>query len=272
MLRDLEIDLPDVVAEVTAAFNRYEKALVTNDVAVLDDTFRVDPRTIRYGGARFSRSRRDRGVPRGAFAGRPRPHDFANGDHHVWPRLRRGLDAVPSRHRARDGRPADADLGAVCRRLARGRRPCQRRRRERGLEKIIRRNDNDDRPAHCRHLAAQEHGRPRRRRHRAGAALRAAGDGARGVPGRRPHDGRAVRRAGELPPASRGSSCLTPATTASTARLSTRVDASSDGSRVGGDQVRHVSFKDGLMVLAPPRRLYAGVMQHQELVWERIAD
>jgi Lipocalin-like domain len=55
------------------------------------------------------------------------------------------------------------------------------------------------------------------------------------------------------------------------ATLSTRVDASSDGSRIGGDQVRHVSFKDGLMVLAPPRRLYAGVMQHQELAWERIA-
>ena len=46
-----EIDLPEVLAEVTAAFNRYEKALTTNDVAVLDDTFRVDPRTIRYGGA-----------------------------------------------------------------------------------------------------------------------------------------------------------------------------------------------------------------------------
>jgi len=49
MVQDSEIDLPDVVAEVTAAFNRYEKALVTNDVAVLDETFRVDPRTIRYG-------------------------------------------------------------------------------------------------------------------------------------------------------------------------------------------------------------------------------
>ena len=45
----MDIDLPDVVAEVTAAFNRYEKALVTNDVAVLDETFHVDPRTIRYG-------------------------------------------------------------------------------------------------------------------------------------------------------------------------------------------------------------------------------
>ena len=45
----MEIDLPEVVAEVTAAFDRYEKALVSNDVAVLDHTFHVDPRTIRYG-------------------------------------------------------------------------------------------------------------------------------------------------------------------------------------------------------------------------------
>jgi hypothetical protein len=45
----MDIDLPEVVAEVKAAFDRYEKALVTNDVAVLDETFRVDPRTIRYG-------------------------------------------------------------------------------------------------------------------------------------------------------------------------------------------------------------------------------
>jgi hypothetical protein len=55
------------------------------------------------------------------------------------------------------------------------------------------------------------------------------------------------------------------------ATLSTRVDASSDASRVGGDQVRSVRFEGGTMVLAPPRRLYAGVMQHQELAWERIA-
>ena len=30
-----EINLPDVLAEVTAAFARYEQALITNDVAVL---------------------------------------------------------------------------------------------------------------------------------------------------------------------------------------------------------------------------------------------
>ena len=52
--------------------------------------------------------------------------------------------------------------------------------------------------------------------------------------------------------------------------LSTRVDASSDTSRIGGDQVRNVRFDNGGMVLAPPRRMYAGVMQHQELFWERV--
>lgn len=45
----MEVDLPDVLAEVTAEFERYEKALVTNDVAVLDAIFREDSRTIRYG-------------------------------------------------------------------------------------------------------------------------------------------------------------------------------------------------------------------------------
>ena len=53
--------------------------------------------------------------------------------------------------------------------------------------------------------------------------------------------------------------------------LSTRVDASSDASRVGGDQIRSVRFENKGMVLAPPRRLYAGLMQQQELFWERLA-
>ena len=45
----MEIDLPDVVAEVTAQFARYEQALVSNDTAVLGELFRNDPRTLRYG-------------------------------------------------------------------------------------------------------------------------------------------------------------------------------------------------------------------------------
>ena len=50
MSTDTEIDLPDVLAEVTAAFDRYERALGDNDVATLDALFRADPSTIRYGG------------------------------------------------------------------------------------------------------------------------------------------------------------------------------------------------------------------------------
>jgi hypothetical protein len=50
----MDIDLPDVVAEVREAFDRYERALVTNDVAVLDDLFHNDRRTIRYGAGEMS--------------------------------------------------------------------------------------------------------------------------------------------------------------------------------------------------------------------------
>lgn len=45
----MEIDRPEVVAEVRQALECYEKALASNDVAVLDETFHDDPRTIRYG-------------------------------------------------------------------------------------------------------------------------------------------------------------------------------------------------------------------------------
>lgn len=39
---------PAVVAEVQAAFDRYEAALLANDVASLDDWFWDDPRTVRF--------------------------------------------------------------------------------------------------------------------------------------------------------------------------------------------------------------------------------
>jgi len=43
------INIPEVFAEVTAQFTRYEKALVTNDVEVLDELFWNSPHTLRYG-------------------------------------------------------------------------------------------------------------------------------------------------------------------------------------------------------------------------------
>jgi Protein of unknown function (DUF3225) len=45
----MDVDLPEVLTEVTEQFARYEKALVSNDVAVLDELFRNDVRTLRYG-------------------------------------------------------------------------------------------------------------------------------------------------------------------------------------------------------------------------------
>lgn len=45
----MQINLPEVLAEVSAAFARYEAALVSNDVATLQALFWQDARTIRYG-------------------------------------------------------------------------------------------------------------------------------------------------------------------------------------------------------------------------------
>jgi hypothetical protein len=45
----LEINLPEVVAEVEAVFARYEDALVNNRIDVLDELFWPSPSTVRYG-------------------------------------------------------------------------------------------------------------------------------------------------------------------------------------------------------------------------------
>ena len=45
----MDINLPDVLADVSTAFDRYERALVGNDVAVLDELFWDSPHTLRYG-------------------------------------------------------------------------------------------------------------------------------------------------------------------------------------------------------------------------------
>lgn len=45
----MKINDPKALENVTAAFQRYETALVTNDVAVLDELFWIDPKTVRMG-------------------------------------------------------------------------------------------------------------------------------------------------------------------------------------------------------------------------------
>ncbi|RJF88405.1 oxalurate catabolism protein HpxZ [Oleomonas cavernae] len=46
---DLWIDHPNAVAEIKAAFEAYERALMTNDTAALGAFFWNDPRVLRFG-------------------------------------------------------------------------------------------------------------------------------------------------------------------------------------------------------------------------------
>jgi hypothetical protein len=47
----MDVDIPEILAEMQAAFAEYERALISNDVAVLQTMFRRDARTLRYGPA-----------------------------------------------------------------------------------------------------------------------------------------------------------------------------------------------------------------------------
>lgn len=49
MINHDDVNRPWVVAEVTAAFYRYEDALVSNNIAVLDELFWHDKNTVRLG-------------------------------------------------------------------------------------------------------------------------------------------------------------------------------------------------------------------------------
>jgi hypothetical protein len=47
----MQINQPEILHEVSAAFARYEDALVNNRVEVLDELFWTSPLTVRYGAA-----------------------------------------------------------------------------------------------------------------------------------------------------------------------------------------------------------------------------
>jgi len=55
------------------------------------------------------------------------------------------------------------------------------------------------------------------------------------------------------------------------ARLVTRVDAASDSSRIGSDQVRGVRFDGELVILTPPPRRSGAKEEYRELTWQRIS-
>jgi AtzH-like len=45
----LEVNIPEVVAELSAAFDAYERALTNNDIETLNALFWNSPHTLRYG-------------------------------------------------------------------------------------------------------------------------------------------------------------------------------------------------------------------------------
>ena len=69
-----EINIPEIVTEVTQAHERYERALSTNDLDVLDSLFWDSERTLRYGPngtllghaaiSAFRRARKIKGIER----------------------------------------------------------------------------------------------------------------------------------------------------------------------------------------------------------------
>ena len=54
-------------------------------------------------------------------------------------------------------------------------------------------------------------------------------------------------------------------------QLVTRVDAASDPSRIGSDQVRGVRFDGERMILSPPPRRTGTREEYREIIWEKIA-
>ncbi len=130
----MEVDLPEVVAEVREAFERYEKALVTNDVAALDSMFRKDERTIRYGIAENLYGHEEVAAFRAARS----PVNLARTRERVVITTFGRDFAVASTlfrrdSRAGQDRAADADLGAVPGGLAGGGRPREHHRGAEGL-------------------------------------------------------------------------------------------------------------------------------------------
>ena len=114
-MTDLTPNIPEVVAEVRALFERYEQALIDKDVDVLDATFWDSPHTIRYALARTATAS-TRSTPT-ASPGRPgRDQGAAHppGDPDARPRPRHREPRVQGA-RPRADRPPEPDMGAFSR-------------------------------------------------------------------------------------------------------------------------------------------------------------
>ncbi len=113
---DMEINLPDVVAEVAAAFARYEAALTGNDVATLDAAFWDSAAVIRYGiGGEPVWRRRDRRLPRRPAVAGPDALALPHRDHHASAATSPPPPPCSTARRRRAGSAARCRAGCACR-------------------------------------------------------------------------------------------------------------------------------------------------------------
>ena len=101
----MDINRPEVLAEVRAVFARYEDALVHNKIEVLDELFWESPSTVRYGVAEnLVGIEAIRAFRAARPSGRPGAHARQHRDHDLRPRLRDRDDRVPIATARRVGR------------------------------------------------------------------------------------------------------------------------------------------------------------------------
>ena len=82
----MDIDIPEVVAEVTTAFESYERALIENDVAALNRFFWNDDRALRYGIGEQLYGHSAIAAYRAALATDTRPRDIPHREIHTFGR------------------------------------------------------------------------------------------------------------------------------------------------------------------------------------------
>ncbi len=118
----MEVNRPDVVAQVKAAFDAYERALVQNDIDTMNALFWSAPETVRYGIAEIQHGGEgDSPLARIMRGGAGFPPPASHRHYDVRQRFR---DREHRIHQRRDfiARPPDADMGEARRRARNGRR------------------------------------------------------------------------------------------------------------------------------------------------------
>ena len=101
----MAINIPEVVAEVAAVAEAYDRALAINDLDTIDRLFWNSPFTLRYGPNGTLVGHGNLGFSPGPQHQRHRPHTAAAPDHDVWQGLRRHQYGIGSFRRDEPAKP-----------------------------------------------------------------------------------------------------------------------------------------------------------------------